>query len=56
MTDLEEATRWESIDRNGIEHLHIRTTTGGLVAQSVVVGTRDGAKYGIFYRVVLDAN
>ncbi|KAF4244274.1 hypothetical protein CNMCM6805_009276 [Aspergillus fumigatiaffinis] len=56
MTDLEEATRWESIGRNGIEHLHIRTTTGGLVAQSVVVGTRDGAKYGIFYRVVLDAN
>jgi hypothetical protein len=54
--DLDKVIRWEPIDRNGIEHLHIRTTTGGLVAQSVVVGTRNGAKYGIFYRVVLDAS
>jgi hypothetical protein len=56
MTVLDKATRWEPMDRSGIEHLHVRTTTGGLVAQSVVVGTHNDAKYGIFYRVVLDAN
>ncbi|GIJ91726.1 hypothetical protein Asppvi_010698 [Aspergillus pseudoviridinutans] len=56
MADLDKAARWEPMDRNGIEHLHIRTTTSGLVAQSVVVGTQNGAKYGIFYRIVLDAN
>lgn len=56
MTDLDKATRWEPIDRNGFEHLHVRTTPGGLVAQSVVVGARNDAKYGMFYRIVLDAN
>lgn len=56
MTNLDKATRWESIDRNGFEHLQVRTTLGGFVAQSVVIGALDDAKYGIFYRVVLDGN
>jgi hypothetical protein len=56
MTNLDKAIRWEPIDRYGFEHLQVRTTLGGFVAQSVVIGALDDAQYGIFYRVVLDCN
>lgn len=48
--------RWVPAEGVGAEHLCIQSTVEGFVAESVVVGSRHGAPYGLHYRVTCDAH
>jgi uncharacterized protein len=46
--------RWRQADGDGLEHLDLRAEDGAIVAESVVIGSRGGAPYGVRYRIVCD--
>jgi len=46
--------RWAAEGHNGLEHLVVNETKGGIVADGVVIGDRFGRKYGIRYTVQAD--
>lgn len=49
--------RWQPVGAEGLEHLDLRPgpSDGTIVADSVVIGDRGGAPYGLRYRLVCDA-
>jgi len=47
--------RWAPAEGVGAEHLSVRGTAGGVVAEGVVVGAHGGTPYGLRYRVACDA-
>jgi hypothetical protein len=49
--------RWSAWDgcEAGMEHVDIRPVDGGLDISGVVIGQEDGAKFGLAYRLKLDA-
>ncbi len=51
---MDRIIRWAPAESVGAEHLSLRSTADGVVAESVVVGARHGASYGLRYRVVCD--
>lgn len=46
---------WEGCEA-GLEHADIRPADGGLSASGVVIAQRDGAKFGLTYRLRLDSS
>jgi len=46
--------RWAPLDGEGLEHLHLTATLGGIAARSVVVGERGGVPYGVSYDIRCD--
>jgi hypothetical protein len=52
---MDRIVRWIAADGIGAEHLVVRRTAEGIVAESVVVGARHGAPFGLHYRIVCDA-
>ncbi len=50
---LHRVIRWAPIDEPGLEHLEVRETPYGIVAQSAIVGTFEGTAYGARYEVTL---
>jgi uncharacterized protein len=51
---MDRVLRWKPMEGFGAEHLHIKSTSEGLLAQGVVIGLREDVGYGLFYRIVLD--
>ncbi|WP_279477651.1 putative glycolipid-binding domain-containing protein [Aureimonas sp. SK2] len=47
--------RWTPVAGAGLEHLHLTTETGDILARSVVIGERDGRAFGATYAIRLDA-
>jgi uncharacterized protein len=47
--------RWTSLEGGGVEQLAFSSDAKGSVAESVVIGQRDGRGFGLAYRVVCDA-
>lgn len=47
--------RWASLEGGGIEQLAFACDAKGSVAESVVIGRRDGRGFGLAYRVICDA-
>lgn len=47
--------RWRPVQGTGLEHLTLQPKAGGLVADSVVIGERDGKPFGATYRIECDA-
>jgi hypothetical protein len=45
------AVRWSPVQGVGLEHLTLRPDSGGIVAESVVIGERGGKPYGLTYRI-----
>lgn len=45
------AARWRSADGSGLEHLNLRPAGDRIIVDSVVVGGRGGAPYGVRYRI-----
>ena len=48
--------RWRPEVGNGLEHLSLGPSDGGIVADSVVIGDRGGVPYGLRYRAVMDSH
>ena len=46
--------RWTSEEGEGVEHLAFDARADGFYAESALIGERDGAPYGLFYRVKCD--
>ncbi|CAN7429539.1 putative glycolipid-binding domain-containing protein [Bosea sp. LjRoot90] len=46
--------RWRAREGDGLEHLTLRTEANGLRADSVLIGERDGQRYGASYRIDCD--
>lgn len=46
--------RWRPLEGEGLEHLTIRPTAGGIRAEGVVIGSRDAQPYGVRYRIDCD--
>lgn len=44
--------RWRPLGAEGLEHLDLGLVDGGIVADSVVIGSRGGVPYGLRYRLV----
>lgn len=51
---LNRAVRWQPNEGVGLEHVEIRETSWGIVAQSTMIGTFDGTQFGCRYEVTLD--
>jgi hypothetical protein len=49
--------RWSAWDgcETGMEHMDVRPADGGLDISGVVIGTKDAARFGLTYRIRLDA-
>lgn len=45
--------RWEAVEGPGLEHLDLRSDSDGIRARGVVIGTQDGADYGLTYTAFL---
>ena len=52
---MDRVVLWVPVEGVGAEHLSVRSTAEGVVAEGVVVGARHGAPYGLRYRVACDA-
>src|SRR6476619_5990650 len=52
----EKTVRWEAWDGSaaGLEHLHLRTVGERIAARGVVIGSKDGAPFGLRYRLLID--
>ena len=46
--------RWSPLAGEGLEHLHLTATLGGIAARSVVIGERGGVPYGVSYDIRCD--
>jgi len=46
--------RWRPLEGEGLEHLTVRAVEGGIRAESVIIGERDAAAYGVTCRVDCD--
>ena len=51
---MKRIVRWVPDAGVGAEHLSVRGTAEGVVAEGVVVGARHGTPYGLRYRVICD--
>ncbi len=52
--NVDRIIRWALAEGVGAEHLSVRGTAEGVVAEGVVVGARGGTPYGLRYRVACD--
>jgi len=52
--DMDRVVRWAPAEGIGAEHLSLRSTAEGVIAEGVVVGARHGTSYGLHYRVTCD--
>lgn len=48
------SVRWRALEGEGLEHLTLRAKANGLRADSVLVGERDGSRFGATYRIECD--
>ena len=46
--------RWRPLEGEGLEHLTVRAVEGGIRAESVIIGERDAAAYGVTCRIDCD--
>ena len=46
--------RWRPLEGEGLEHLTVRPVDGGIRAESVIIGERDAAAYGVSCRIDCD--
>ncbi|MFE1602135.1 putative glycolipid-binding domain-containing protein [Methylobacterium sp. ID0610] len=52
---MDRVVRWAPATGSGLEHLQVRDLAGGdILAESVVVGERDGLPFGLSYRLRCD--
>lgn len=51
---IERMVRWQGWDGKGLEHLVLRAGPGGAIAESVVIGERGGAPFGLHYMLETD--
>ncbi len=51
---MDRVVRWAPAEGIGAEHLSLRSTAEGVVAEGVVVGARHGTPYGLRYHVACD--
>ena len=47
--------RWQPVEGEGLEHLHLRATPQGYSARSRVIGQIDGRAFAFSYKIDLDA-
>jgi hypothetical protein len=50
---LPRTIRWRPVSGEGLEHLELRATDGGIVAHSAIVGTFEGLAFGASYEIRL---
>jgi hypothetical protein len=43
--------RWQALEGGGLEHLSLRATQDAILAEAVVIGERDGLRYGARYEI-----
>jgi hypothetical protein len=48
--------RWRPAKGRGFEHLTVQATKDEIVARSVLIGVRGGARLGVHYTVACDAD
>ncbi|MBB4303441.1 hypothetical protein GGD81_002484 [Rhodobium orientis] len=51
---VDRIVRWRSLHAPGMEHLHIWQDAETVHCESVVIGERDGTRFGFAYRLVMD--
>lgn len=51
---LPRTLRWVPLDETGLEHLEVRETSYGIVAQGTIIGTFEHNEFGCRYEVTLD--
>lgn len=51
---LDLTVRWQDWSREGLEHLHLEETPGGIIARSVLIGGRGSTGFAAHYAVELD--
>jgi len=51
---VDRMVRWRSVHAPGMEHLRLWQDAETIHCEGVVIGERDGAEFGFFYRLVLD--
>jgi len=50
------SVRWRALEGDGLEHLTLRAHADGFRADAVLVGERDGQRYGATYRIDCDSD
>lgn len=51
---MDREVRWAPWRGPGLEHLRLRRTPAGYLAESVVIGARNGRGFGLSYRILCD--
>ena len=51
---IDRTVRWRPRDGSGLEHLELRQSAGGILVRSVLIGEREGVRFGARYDMRLD--